>query len=105
MGKWKLVGHINDFSEGQPLIHDFEYETAALYRIGEHIYAIEDRCSHDDGPLAEGEIDGCELVCPRHGARFDVRTGEALSMPASENVASYAVKVEDGQVFVEEPEE
>ena len=105
MGKWVLVGKVSDFGEGQPVIHDFEWETAALYRIGDRIFAIEDRCSHDDGPLAEGDIEGCEIICPRHGARFDVQTGEALSMPAVEDVATYAVKVEGDEVFVEEPEE
>ena len=107
MGRWVLVGNVSDFVEGEPILHDFEYETAALFRIGDKVYAIEDRCTHDDGPLADGEFDAttCEISCPRHGARFDVTTGKALSMPASEDVPTYPVKIEDGSVFVEEPEE
>ena len=105
MGKWKLVGSVSDFEEGTPVIHDFKYETAALYRIGDKIFAIEDRCSHDDGPLADGDVEGCEVICPRHGARFDLKTGEATAMPASESIASYAVKIEDENVYVEEPED
>lgn len=105
MSRWILVGKVSDFNEGEPVLHDFEYETAALIRIGDKIYAIEDRCTHDDGPLADGDIEGCEIACPRHGARFDIRTGKVLSMPASENVPTYPVKIEGDEVFVEEPEE
>ena len=105
MSRWKLVGKVSDFVDGRPILHDFEYETAALYKIGDNIFALEDRCSHDDGELADGEVDGCEVICPRHGARFDIRTGEALTMPATEDVAVYAVKVDGEDVFVEEPEE
>jgi 3-phenylpropionate/trans-cinnamate dioxygenase ferredoxin subunit len=104
MSRWIRLGKIDDFAEGEPVFHDFEYETAVLFRVGNTIYAIEDRCTHDDGPLGEGVLDGCEIVCPRHSARFDIRTGEALTMPAVEDVPTYAVRVEDGDVFVEEPE-
>ena len=64
--------------------------------------AIEDRCSHDDGPLVEGdwEPDEAVAVCPRHGARFDIRTGRPLSLPAYEPVETFAVRVEDGMVVV-----
>ena len=64
-------------------------------------YAVEDVCTHDGGPLGEGKLDGCELICPRHGARFDVRTGAATRMPAIEPAPTYAVRVEDGDVLVE----
>ena len=64
-------------------------------------YAVEDVCTHDGGPLGEGKLDGCELICPRHGARFDVRTGAATRMPAIEPVPTYEVRVEDGDVLVE----
>jgi 3-phenylpropionate/trans-cinnamate dioxygenase ferredoxin subunit len=58
-------------------------------------YAIEDRCTHDDGPLAEGDLLGCHVECPRHGARFDAETGKALTLPAVRPVASYPVRVTD----------
>jgi 3-phenylpropionate/trans-cinnamate dioxygenase ferredoxin subunit len=66
-------------------------------------YAIEDRCSHDDGPLCEGEFDPGTgvVICPRHGANFDIRSGEALTLPAFEPVATYPVRVVDGIVKVE----
>ncbi len=75
-----------------------------VYNCGGELYALEDRCSHDDGPLCEGEFD-CEekiAVCPRHGARFDITTGQALSLPAYLPVDTYPVRVRaDGMVVVD----
>ena len=67
------------------------------------LYAIEDRCSHDDGPLAEGDWDpeACVVVCPRHGSRFDLETGIPMTLPAFEAVAIFPVSVRDGNVVVE----
>ena len=74
-----------------------------VYNIGGELYAIEDRCSHDDGPLCEGDWEPDEgvVICPRHGANFDIRTGDALTLPAFQPVSTYAVHVVDGQVRVE----
>ena len=76
-----------------------------VYTLGGEYYAIEDRCSHDDGPLAEGDFDPDEgvAICPRHGARFDVRSGRALSLPAYLPVDTFEVKVEDGVVLLVVP--
>jgi 3-phenylpropionate/trans-cinnamate dioxygenase ferredoxin subunit len=71
-----------------------------VYRIDGQLYAIEDRCSHDDGPLCEGEREGFCVICPRHGAKFDLRTGAVLSLPATEDVESFPVVVRDGEAFV-----
>ncbi len=74
-----------------------------VYNCAGQYYAIEDRCSHDDGPLCEGdwEPELCIAVCPRHGARFDITTGSALTLPAFEPVATFPVRVEDGWVKVD----
>ena len=74
-----------------------------VYNCGGQLYAIEDRCSHDDGPLCEGEWDEdmCRVICPRHGSAFDLRTGKPLSLPAYDPVDTYPVTVEDGIVQVE----
>jgi 3-phenylpropionate/trans-cinnamate dioxygenase ferredoxin component len=76
--------------------------SVGVYNAGGEFYAIEDRCSHDDGPLAEGDWEPEELVaiCPRHGSRFDIRTGKALSLPAYLPVETFPVKVVDGVVKV-----
>ena len=79
---------------------DLDGRAVALFNVGGTFYAIDDVCTHDGGPLAEGELHGCEIECPRHGARFDVRTGAALCMPAFEPVTTHEVKIENGVVFV-----
>lgn len=67
------------------------------------VYAIEDRCTHDNGPLSEGEFHGCQVECPRHGARFDLRTGEALCLPAVGSVEVYNVEIRDDEIYVSLP--
>ena len=76
-----------------------------VFNAGGELYAIEDRCSHDDGPLCEGDWDPDEfvVVCPRHGANFDIRTGFALTLPAYIPVAAFPVKVVDGDGVIEIP--
>ena len=76
---------------------------AGVYNCGGELYAIEDRCSHDDGPLCEGDWDedDCTAVCPRHGSKFDLRTGRPLTLPAYLPVRTFPVRVEDGMVKVE----
>ncbi len=76
--------------------------SVGVYNIGGELYALEDRCSHDDGPLAEGDWEPDEgvVVCPRHGARFDIRSGRALTLPAFRPVDTFPVRVEDGLVKV-----
>ena len=78
--------------------------TIGIYNCDGDLYALEDRCSHDDGPLCEGDFDCAErvAVCPRHGAGFDITTGRALSLPAYLPVETYSVRVrEDGMVVVD----
>ena len=74
-----------------------------VYNCGGELYAIEDRCSHDDGPLCEGDWDEetCRVVCPRHGSSFELSTGQPLSLPAYEPVQTYPVSVVDGIVRVD----
>ncbi len=73
-----------------------------VFNIDGELYAVEDRCSHDDGPLVEGDWEPEEavVICPRHGSRFDIRTGRPLTLPAFEPVATYEVRVENGLVKV-----
>ena len=76
-----------------------------VYNCGGEYFAIEDRCSHDDGPLCEGDwdTDDCRVVCPRHGSQFDLRTGIPRTLPAYEPVATFPVHVDDGIVKVDVP--
>lgn len=73
----------------------------AVYRCDDGFHAIEDVCTHDYGPLAEGEVEGCQVICPRHGARFDIKTGKALTLPAFRPVETYPVEVRDGRVVLD----
>jgi len=76
-----------------------------VYNVDGELYALEDRCSHDDGPLVEGDWDADDrvVVCPRHGARFDICSGRPLTLPAYQPVATFPVAVADGVVRVELP--
>lgn len=81
--------------------------TIGVYNCGGRLFAIEDRCSHDDGPLCEGdwEPDACVAVCPRHGSRFDLESGIPMTLPAFVAVATFPVSVrEDGTLAVEVPD-
>lgn len=73
----------------------------AVFRIGDDVYAIGDRCSHAEASLAEGELFGTDVECPRHGSEFDLRTGAPASLPATRPVPVYEAVVRDGEVFVE----
>jgi 3-phenylpropionate/trans-cinnamate dioxygenase ferredoxin subunit len=85
------------------LVPNGQFDAVGVYNCDGELRAIEDRCSHDDGPLCEGdwEPDECVVTCPRHGARFDLATGRPLSLPAFQPVAVFPVRVEDGIVQVE----
>lgn len=74
---------------------------ALLLRIGDDLYCIEDVCTHDGQPLTDGPVADCAITCPRHGARFDLRSGKALCMPATEPVRTFPVSVRGGDVYVE----
>ena len=73
-----------------------------VYHVNGELYAIEDRCSHDDGPLCEGDFECDEgiAICPRHGANIDIRTGRPLTLPAVESVRTFPVRVDDGMIKV-----
>ncbi len=75
-------------------------ERIAMFRIGDDVYAIGDVCSHGQASLAEGDVFGTEVECPRHGSEFDLKTGEPGSLPATQPVATYEVAIEDGTVFL-----
>jgi 3-phenylpropionate/trans-cinnamate dioxygenase ferredoxin component len=79
--------------------------TVALFHVSGRFWATDDRCTHDGGQLAAGRLRGHTIICPRHGARFDIRTGEVLSRPASVDLAVHEVKVEGDEVLVRTSED
>jgi 3-phenylpropionate/trans-cinnamate dioxygenase ferredoxin component len=94
---------VDELPPGAVKIVNAGIESACVYNLDGEYFAIEDRCSHDDGPLCEGDFDveTGEVVCPRHGATFDVRSGRALTLPATQPVATYPVRVVDWMIKVD----
>lgn len=104
MEDFERVAATEDLPPGESLLVELDGIRIAVFNLDGEFYAIEDVCTHDGGPLVEGQIlDGGQVECPRHGARFDIRTGEALSMPAFEPTPSYEVQVDGGDIYVERP--
>ena len=101
MAEWVKVAEVGEPTPGEKKQIDLDGVEVALFNIDGEYYAIEDLCTHDGAPLAGGKFAGDEVTCPRHGARFNVKTGAALCMPAFEPVDTYTVKVEGNDILVE----
>lgn len=95
------VAKASEIAPGQMRIVEAGGERIALCNVGGTFYAIQDLCTHDDGPLGEGTLRGNVVECPRHGAQFDVKTGAAVRMPAIAPVRIFPVRVEGEDVVVE----
>jgi 3-phenylpropionate/trans-cinnamate dioxygenase ferredoxin subunit len=103
--KFVKVARVGEILPGQSKLVEIDDVRIALFNLEGAYYAIEDTCTHDGGPLVEGTIvNGCEVKCPRHGARFDIRTGAALSLPAIRPTNVYAVQVNGSDILVQSPE-
>lgn len=102
--KFVKVARLTDLPPGERLRYEFEEDTVVVFNVEGRVYCIADVCTHDGGPLEDGELSDHEVECPRHGARFDIRTGKALCLPATEPVPTYRVEIRDGDIYVEAPE-
>lgn len=100
-GRWVSVARASDIAEGATKLVRIDDTPVAVFHLAEGWYAIEDVCTHDGGPVAEGTLTGCVIECPRHGATFNVKTGAALTFPAVSPVPTYAVRVVGDDVQVE----
>jgi len=90
----------SELPPGGKMLAEVDGRAIALFNVDGLFYAIDDVCTHDGGPLAEGDFEDHEIRCPRHGARFDVRTGRALCLPAVEPVATHRVELRGEDVYV-----
>lgn len=97
---WVRITPATDLPEGRGVRVDVDGLRVALYRVGEAVYALADRCSHAEASLAEGDVFDGEVECPRHGATFDLATGEALTLPATKPQQKYEVRITDGDVYL-----
>lgn len=98
--KWVDVAAGEDIPDGEVRTFQIETHRVAVARATGQLYAVQDLCSHDDGPLGDGDLEEFAIVCPRHGAKFDVRTGAVLAMPAAAPIQSFPVKEENGRVHI-----
>ena len=99
------IAPVAELPNGERLFVEVEGKSLVIFNIAGQFFAIGDICSHDDGPVGEGDLEGYNIVCPRHGGEFDVRTGQAVQMPAVVDIPAYPVKVVDGTVQVGLPKE
>jgi 3-phenylpropionate/trans-cinnamate dioxygenase ferredoxin subunit len=99
-GGFVAVARVGEIPEGGVKVVRLEDQSVAVFHVGGRYWALEDVCTHDGGPLAEGYLDGEVIECPRHGARFSVKDGSALSLPATAAVPAYAVRVVGEEIQV-----
>ena len=92
------IAPANELPPGERLFVEIGGKPLVIFNIAGELFSIADVCSHDDGPVGEGEIEGYNITCPRHGAQFDVRTGQVTQMPAVVDIPAYPVRVVDGMV-------
>lgn len=100
MTQWTAIARVEDLPPGSYLQMEVDGVKMAIFNVDGRYYAIEDICSHEAETLSGGKVDGLEITCPRHEARFSLLTGEALSPPAYEPIATFPVHLENGIVQV-----
>jgi 3-phenylpropionate/trans-cinnamate dioxygenase ferredoxin component len=98
MAKWRQVVEEDGFNRSYKFVH--RRKTIAVFRLDDGIYAVDNVCSHEYSELVEGMIVGSDVLCPKHGSRFNIKTGAVKDLPATQPVHTYETKVEDGFVWV-----
>ena len=99
------IAPASDLPNGERLFVEIDGRSLVIFNIAGQFFSIGDICSHDDGPVGDGDLEAFNIVCPRHGGEFDVRTGQAVQMPAVVDIPAYPVKVVDGMIQVGIPKE
>ena len=96
------VGKVGEVPPGTAKVYEVGGRFVAVCNVEGAFYAVDDVCTHDEGSLDQGEVEGFEIECPRHGARFDVRTGEVKALPAVVPIDTFGVRVDGDEIEVEE---
>lgn len=99
------IGPADQLPNGERLFIEVEGRSIVILNMGGNYYAIGDVCTHDGGPVGDGEVEGNEIICPRHGARFNLETGKVTSLPAVVDIPAYPIRVENGMLQVGIPKE
>ncbi len=94
------IARTSDIADGTVKVYDCDGHNVAICNVDGNFFAVQDLCTHDGGPLGEGELVGSQIECPRHGARFDVKSGKALCLPAVIGIPTYEVDVRGEDIFV-----
>ncbi|MBN2386087.1 MAG: non-heme iron oxygenase ferredoxin subunit [Anaerolineales bacterium] len=94
------IAPVDAIPSGERLFVEIDGQSIVIFNLAGEYFAIGDLCTHDDGPLGDGELEGYEAICPRHGARFDLRSGAVLSLPATRDIPAYPVRVREGVVEI-----
>jgi 3-phenylpropionate/trans-cinnamate dioxygenase ferredoxin subunit len=94
------VAAVQEIPENERLFIEINELPIVIFSLNGEYFATGDICSHDRGPIGEGQIEGYEVICPRHGARFDIRTGKVTRFPAASDIPSYPTKIEDGNLYL-----
>jgi 3-phenylpropionate/trans-cinnamate dioxygenase ferredoxin subunit len=99
------IAPASELPNGERLFLEIAGRAIVIFNIAGQLFAIGDVCTHDDGPLGDGDLEDYNIVCPRHGAEFDIRTGKVMQMPAVVDIPAYPVRVVDGMIQVGIPKE
>ncbi len=100
MTEFVSIATTDEIPPGERLVVEYGRKWVAIFNVNGSFYAIEDRCPHDDGPLADGILNDCTIECPRHGASFDITSGKVLSAPALVDVPTFQVRIENGSIQI-----
>lgn len=102
MSNWVKVASTEEIPVNQHKLIDVDGSDIIVFNVDDNYYALEDVCSHDGSEISSGHVEGGCIVCPRHGAKFDIKTGAVKSAPAYEDIEAFEIKVEDGNIFVKD---
>lgn len=94
-----------DLNNGERLFVEIDNRPIVVFNLAGQYYAIGDVCTHDEGPLGDGMLEGFNIICPRHGAEFDIRTGKVVQLPAVVDIPAYPVKIINGNLMIGIPKE
>ena len=100
MSEFTEVAKTSELADGDKVLVEADDQLVILFRVGDDYFCIDDVCTHDGGTLSDGDHDGFEIECPRHGAKFDIRCGKTLCMPATQNTKAHEVKVDGDSILV-----
>ena len=101
MPDFVTVAKLSSLADPGRQLVEIDDRLIVLFRVNNEVFALDDVCTHDGGPLGEGELEDHTIACPRHGAKFDIRNGKALTMPATKATVSHAVKIVGDDIMVE----